>query len=246
MKNKKGVLYTEKISNLSSELDDACFTSYNWWKQAKECVKPLLNSLGANIEVSLSMRQEQMGRGKSKFRFIPINEETCLVLTHTKQAEDSVNGKWNTIYCYKVDWVSIMARLANNGYRAPYLVNMLVQNIFKQVGREKNPNYLGRWFSDMDNVNGVHVIKHLPIVVGIPLGRKECKNFVFPMNRESLLQIRRSNKKVSDILNVYHNYSSFIWEATKKDAIKSIDWLWRCIDLLVNSSVIKEERGEKL
>lgn len=239
-----GVLYTEKVSNLTAEIDDSCFTSYNWWKQTKECVKPLLASVEANIEVSLSMRQEQIGRCKSKYRFVPINEETCLVVTHTKQAEEvTQNSKWNTIYCYKVDWVKIMARLANKGYRAPYLVNMTVKTIFKKVGREKNPNYLGRWFKNMDNINGIHVIEELPKVIEIPLGRKEYKSFILPMEHKMMLKVELAKEVIQEV-NLYHNYSDYIYNLSITEARQNVELMWKMVEMLLATSLFTVGGGK--
>ena len=70
---KKEEIYSSKVIEIANEVDFYAFTNYNWWKQVKACVKPLLNSLEANINVSLALRDEQVGRSQSRHRLVRHN-----------------------------------------------------------------------------------------------------------------------------------------------------------------------------
>lgn len=238
------VLYTSKISNLTAEFNNNAFTSYNWWKQCKEVVEPLLDSLEANIEVSTAFRHEQKGIKEGRFRFVPINESTCLVISHTKQAENTVNGEWNTIYCYQCNWAPIVAHFADNGTRAPHLFNRVAREIFKKFGKERKNFYLGRWFSDMNTNNGIHVIESLPIVVGIPLGRKKYKSFIFPMKKELLYEVKKAKDKLNRVIVAYHNYSELIYAWSIEEAQKNVEFMWKVIEMLLSSSMFTVGGGK--
>ncbi len=212
--NKKEEIYSSKTIEIVNEVDFCAFTNYNWWKQVKACVKPLLNSLEANIAVSLAMRDEQVGRSQSRHRLVPIDGSHCLVLSHTKQFKKEVeDAVFNTAYLYSCDWASIMARFANNGKDGKYLINLTCQEIFKRYGRGRT--YLLRKASEFDGKCGVKAIKELLncMEVEIPINGIEYWDFIFPCKKQALSLLRRVIAKKEkggeniETWNLYHNYS---------------------------------------
>ena len=210
----KEEIYSSKTIEIANEVDFGAFTNYNWWKQVKACVKPLLNSLEANISVSLAMRDEQKGRSQSMHRLVPIDGSHCLVLSHTKQFERKVqDAVFNTAYLYKCDWASIMAQFANKGKEGKYLINLTCQEIFKRYG--KGRTYLLRKSSSFDGKCGVKAIKALLncMEVKIPINRREYWDFILPCEKQALRLLRRLIAKKekggenTETWNLYHNYS---------------------------------------
>lgn len=211
---KRESLYSLKTTEIANEVDFGTFTNYNWWKKVKAHVEPLLNSLEANIAVSLAMRDEQVGRSKSVHRLIPIDKEHCLVLSHTKQFEKKKEyAVFNTAYLYQCDWASIMAQFANQGKEGKYLINLTCQAIFKRYGRGRT--YLLRKASDFDGKCGVKAIKALLncMEVEIPINGREYWDFILPCKKEALSLLRRLIAKKEEggenieTWNLYHNYS---------------------------------------
>ena len=212
--NKQEEIYSSKVTEIANEVDFYAFTNYNWWKQVKACVKPLLNSLEANIAVSLAMRDEQVGRSQSRHRLVPIDGSHCLVLSHTKQFEKGVeDAVFNTAYLYSCDWASIMAQFANKGKEGKYLINLTCQAIFKRYGRGRT--YLLRKASSFDGKCGVKAIKELIKDLGgeIPINGMKYWDFILPYPKRSLSRLRRlialkqKGGENVDIWNLYHNYS---------------------------------------
>ena len=74
-KEKRESLQSLKTIEIANKVDFDTFTNYNWWKKVKAHVEPLLNSLEANINVSLEMMDEQIGRSKSVHMLVPIDKE---------------------------------------------------------------------------------------------------------------------------------------------------------------------------
>lgn len=213
-KNKKEEIYSSKVTEIANEVDFGAFTNYNWWKQVKAHVEPLLNSLEANINVSLALRDEQVGRSKSVHRLVPIDKEHCLVLSHTKQFKKQVqDAVFNTAYLYKCDWASIMAQFANKGKEGKYLINLTCRSIFKRYGRGRT--YLLRKCGDFDAKCGVKAIKELIKDLGgeIPINGREYWDFILPCKKEALSLLRRLIAKRErggeniETWNLYHNYS---------------------------------------
>ena len=210
---KRESLYSLKTTEIANEVDFGFFTNYNWWKKVKAHVEPLLNSLEANINVSLAMRDEQVGRSKSVHRLVPIDKEHCLVLSHTKQFEKKEDVVFNTAYLYKCNWASIMAQFANKEKNGKYLINLTCQEIFKRYG--KGRTYLLRKGGDFDGKCGVKAIKALLncMEVEIPINRREYWDFILPCKKEALSLLRRLIAKKEkggeniETWNLYHNYS---------------------------------------
>lgn len=210
---KRESLYSLKTTEIANEVDFEAFTNYNWWKKVKAHVEPLLNSLEANINVSLAMRDEQVGRSKSVHRLVPIDKEHCLVLSHTKQFEKKEDAVFNTAYLYKCNWAYIMAQFANKGKSGKYLINITCQEIFKRYG--KGRTYLLRKGGDFDGKCGVKAIKALLncMEVEIPINRREYWDFILPCKKEALSLLRRLIAKKEkggeniETWNLYHNYS---------------------------------------
>ena len=206
-------LYSLKTIEIANKVDFDAFTNYNWWKKVKACVKPLLNSLEANINVSLAMRDEQKGNSTSRHRLVPIDGKHCLVLSHTKQFEKKQDAVFNTAYLYQCDWASIMAQFANKGKEGKYLINLTCQKIFKRYG--KGRTYLLRKGGDFDGKCGVKAIKALLncMEVEIPINGREYWDFILPCKKEALSLLRRLIAKKEkggeniETWNLYHNYS---------------------------------------
>lgn len=214
MEEHKEEIYSSKATEIANKVDFGFFANYNWWKKVKACVKPLLNSLEANIAVSLAMRDEQVDRSKSVHRLVPIDKEHCLVLSHTKQFEKKIeDAVFNTAYLYECNWASIMAQLANKGKEGKYLINLTCQAIFKRYGRGRT--YLLRKASSFDGKCGVKAIKELLncMEVEIPINRREYWDFILPCEKEALSLLRRLIAKKEkggeniETWNLYHNYS---------------------------------------
>lgn len=214
LKNKKEEIYSSKVTEIANEVDFGAFTNYNWWKQVKACVKPLLNSLEANIAVSLAMRNEQVDRSKSVHRLVPIDKEHCLVLSHTKQFEKKIeDAVFNTAYLYECDWASIMAQFANEGKEGKYLINLTCRRIFKRYG--KGRTYLLRKGGDFDGKCGVKAIRALLncMEMKIPINGREYWDFILPCKKEALSLLRKLIAKKEkggeniETWNLYHNYS---------------------------------------
>ena len=214
VKEKKEEIYSSKITEIANEVDFGAFTNYNWWRQVKAHVEPLLNSLEANIAVSLALRDEQVGRSKSRHRLVPIDKKHCLVLSHTKQCEKTVqDAVFNTAYLYNCDWASIMAQFANEGKEGKYLINLTCQRIFKRYGR--GVTYLLRKGGDFDGKCGVKAIRALLncMEVEIPINGREYWDFIIPCKKEALSLLRRLIAKKEkggeniETWNLYHNYS---------------------------------------
>lgn len=212
--NKKEEIYSSKVIEIANDVGFYAFTNYNWWKQVKACVKPLLNSLEANIAVSLAMRDEQKGKNKSRHRLVPIDKTHCLVLSHTKQFEKKIgDAVFNTAYLYVGDWASIMGQFANEGKEGKYLINLTCQRIFKRYGKWRT--YLLRKGSEFDGKCGVKVIKELLKDLGgeIPINGREYWDFILPYPKISLSRLRRLIAKKEkggeniETWNLYHNYS---------------------------------------
>ena len=213
--NKKEEIYSSKANEISYDVEFNCFTNYNWWKQAKAHVEPLLTSLEANINVSLALRAEQLGRGKSIHRLVPIDKTHCLVLSHTKQFEKEVrDAVFNTAYLYVGDWASILAQFANKGKEGRYLINLTCREIFKRYG--KGRAYLLRQQGNFDNIGGDKVVKASIKQIGgeIPISGREYWDFILPQRRGTLhmllKRIDEADRKGKDISmwNLYYNYSS--------------------------------------
>lgn len=210
---KRESLYSLKVTEIANEVDFGAFTNYNWWKQVKAHVEPLLNSLEANIAVSLALRDEQVGRSKSKHRLVPIDKKHCLVLSHTKQFEKIGDAVFNTAYLYIGDWASILAQFANEGKEGKYLINLTCQRIFKRYGR--GVTYLLRKGGDFDGKCGVKAIRTLLncMEVEIPINGREYWDFILPCKKEALSLLRRLIAKKEkggeniETWNLYHNYS---------------------------------------
>lgn len=214
MSNKKAEeIYSSKVTEIANEVDFCAFTNYNWWKQVKDFVKPLLNSLEANIAVSLAMRDEQKGRSQSRHRLVPIDGSHCLVLSHTKQFERKQDAVFNTAYLYECNWASIMAQFANKCKEGKYLINLTCQAIFKRYG--KGRTYLLRQGGDFDGKCGVKAIKELLncMEVEIPINGREYWDFILPCKKQALSLLRRLIAKRErdgeniETWNLYHNYS---------------------------------------
>lgn len=212
--NKEEEFYSSKVTEIANEVDFGVFTNYNWWRQVKANVEPLLKSLEANINVSLALRDEQIGRSKSKHRLVPIDKKHCLVLSHTKQFEKKVeDAVFNTAYLYTCNWASIMAQFANKGKEGKYLINLTCQRIFKRYGRGRT--YLLRKGGDFDGKCGVKAIKALLncMEVKIPINGREYWDFILPCKKEALSLLRRLIAKKEkggeniETWNLYHNYS---------------------------------------
>ena len=212
--NKKEEIYSSKANEISYDVEFNCFTNYNWWKQAKAHVEPLLTSLEANINVSLALRAEQLNKIQSRHRLVPIDGTHCLVLSHTKQFERKQDAVFNTAYLYKCNWASIMAQFANKGKNGKYLINLTCQEIFKRYGRGKS--YLLRQKGDFDNIGGAKVVKLSVIQMGgeIPINGREYWDFIIPQRRGTLHKLLRKIDEVErrggdiSIWNLYYNYSS--------------------------------------
>lgn len=207
-------IYSSKVTEIANEVDFCAFTNYNWWKQVKAHVEPLLNSLEANIAVSLAMRDEQKGRSQSRHRLVPIDGSHCLVLSHTKQFEKTIGGAvFNTAYLYVGDWASIMAQFANKGKEGKYLINLTCQKIFKRYGRGRT--YLLRKESNFDGKCGVKAIEEVIKDLGgeIPINGMKYWDFIIPYPKRSLSRLRKlialkaKGGENIDIWNLYHNYS---------------------------------------
>lgn len=211
--NKKEEIYSSKANEISYKIELGCFTNYNWYKQAKAHVEPLLTSLEANINVSLALRAEQLNRHQSRHRLVPIDAKHCLVLSHTKQFERK-HAVFNTAYLYVGDWASIMAQFANKGKKGKYLINLTCQEIFKRYGRGRA--YLLRQQGNFDNIGGAKVVKASVRRIGgeIPINGREYWDFILPQRRGSLnmllKRIDEADRKGEDISmwNLYYNYSS--------------------------------------
>lgn len=210
---KKEEIYSSKVIEIANEVDFEAFTNYNWWKKVKAHVEPLLNSLEANINVSLAMRDEQINRCKSMHRLVPIDKKHCLVLSHTKQFEKKGDAVFNTAYLYGCNWASIMAQFANKGKEGKYLINLTCQEIFKRYG--KGRTYLLRKGGDFDGKCGVKAIKELLncMEVEIPINGREYWDFILPCKKEALSLLSRLIAKKEkggeniETWNLYHNYS---------------------------------------
>ena len=211
---KKEKIYSTKVAEIANEVDFCAFTNYNWWRQVKAHVEPLLNSLEANINVSLALRDEQVGRSKSVHRLVPIDKEHCLVLSHTKQFEKHIqDAVFNTAYLYKCDWASIIAQFANKGKEGKYLINLTCRNIFKRYG--KGRTYLLRKGGDFDGKCGVKAIEEVIKDLGgeIPINGREYWDFIIPCKKQALSLLRRLIAKKEkggeniETWNLYHNYS---------------------------------------
>ena len=210
----KEEIYSSKVIEIANKVDFDAFTNYNWWKKVKACVKPLLNSLEANIAVSLALRDEQKGRSQSRHRLVPIDGKHCLVLSHTKQFEKKIgDAVFNTAYLYIGDWASIIAQFANKGKEGKYLINLTCQNIFKRYG--KGRTYLLRKGSSFDGKCGVKAIKELMKDLGgeIPINGREYWDFILPCKKEAMSLLRKLIAKKDkggeniETWNLYHNYS---------------------------------------
>lgn len=213
-REKRESLYSLKTTEIANKVDFGFFANYNWWRKVKAHVEPLLNSLEANIAVSLAMRDEQVDRSKSVHRLVPIDKTHCLVLSHTKQFEKKVQDVvFNTAYLYKCDWASILAQFANEGKEGKYLINLTCRNIFKRYG--KGRAYLLRKGGDFDGKCGVKAIKALLKDLGgeIPINGREYWDFIIPCKKEALSLLRRLIAKKEkggeniETWNLYHNYS---------------------------------------
>ena len=211
----KEEIYSSKANEISYEIKFGCFTNYNWWKQVKAHVEPLLTSLEANINVSLALRAEQLGRGKSVHRLVPIDKTHCLVLSHTKQFEKEVgDAVFNTAYLYVGDWASILAQFANKGKKSQYLINLTCREIFKRYGRGRA--YLLRQQGNFDDFSSSYVIKAFLSKVGgeIPISGREYWDFILPQRRGTLHKLLRKIDEIDrrggdiSIWNLYYNYSS--------------------------------------
>ena len=211
----KEEIYSSKTNEISYKIEFTCFTNYNWWKQVKAHVEPLLTSLEANINVSLALREEQLNKIQSRHRLVPIDEKHCLVLSHTKQSEKDIeNAVFNTAYIYIGNWASIMAQFANKGKSGKYLINLTCQEIFKRYGRGKS--YLLRQKGDFDNIGGAKVVKASLRKIGgeIPINGREYWDFILPQKRGTLNVLLKRIDKVEkeggdvSIWNLYYNYSS--------------------------------------
>ena len=211
---KKEEVYSSKVTEIANEVDFEAFTNYNWWKKVKAHVEPLLNSLEANIAVSLALRDEQKGRSQSRHRLVPIDGNHCLVLSHTKQFEKTIGGAvFNTAYLYVGNWASIMAQFANQGKEGKYLINLTCQKIFKRYG--KGRTYLLRKGGDFDGKCGVKAIRALLncMEVEIPINGREYWDFIIPCEKQALSLLRRliARKEKGgeniETWNLYHNYS---------------------------------------
>lgn len=211
---KRESLYSLKTNEIANKVDFGFFANYNWWRKVKAHVEPLLNSLEANIAVSLAMRDEQVNRSKSVHRLVPIDKEHCLVLSHTKQFEKKIgDAVFNTAYLYECDWASIIAQFANKGKEGKYLINLTCQKIFKRYG--KGRTYLLRKGGDFDGKCGVKAIKALLncMEVEIPINGREYWDFILPCKKEALSLLRRLIAKKEkggeniETWNLYHNYS---------------------------------------
>ena len=212
--NKQEEIYSSKVTEIANEVDFYAFTNYNWWKQVKAHVEPLLNSLEANINVSLALRDEQKGKYQSRHRLVPIDGSHCLVLSHTKQFEKKVgDAVFNTAYLYKCNWASIIAQFANKGKEGKYLINLTCRSIFKRYG--KGRTYLLRKASNFDGKCGVKAIKELIKDLGgeIPINGMKYWDFILPYPKKSLSRLRRlialkqKGGENIEIWNLYHNYS---------------------------------------
>lgn len=213
-KEKRESLYSLKTTEISNKVDFGFFTNYNWWRKVKAHVEPLLNSLEANINVSLALRDEQKGRSQSRHRFVPIDGSHCLVISHTKQFERKVeDAVFNTAYLYKCDWASIIAQFANQGKEGKYLINLTCRHIFKRYG--KGRTYLLRKGGDFDGKCGVKAIRALLncMEVEIPINGREYWDFILPCEKQALSLLRRLIAKKEkggeniETWNLYHNYS---------------------------------------
>lgn len=211
---KKEEIYSSKVAEIANEVDFYAFTNYNWWKQVKAHVEPLLNSLEANINVSLALRDEQKGKYQSRHRLVPIDGSHCLVLSHTKQFEKKIgDAVFNTAYLYECDWASIIAQFANKGKEGKYLINLTCQKIFKRYG--KGRTYLLRKGGDFDGKCGVKAIRALLncMEVEIPINGMKYWDFILPYPKRSLSRLRRlialkqKGGENIEIWNLYHNYS---------------------------------------
>ena len=213
-KNKEEI-YSSKTNEIAYDIEFRCFTNYNWWKQVKAHVEPLLNSLEANINVSLALRYEQKCRSQSRHRLVPIDGSHCLVLSHTKQFEKTVqDAVFNTAYLYSCNWASVMAQFANKGKSGKYLINLTCQEIFKRYGKGKA--YLLRQKDDFDNIGGAKVVKASVKQTGgeIPINRIEYWDFILPQRRGTLHRLLQKIDEIDrqggdvSIWNLYYNYSS--------------------------------------
>ena len=211
---KKEEIYSSKVFEIANKVDFGSFTNYNWWKKVKAHVEPWLNSLEANIAVSLALRDEQLNKTQSRHRLVPIDGTHCLVLSHTKQFEkETEDAVFNTAYLYTCDWASIMAQFANKGKEGKYLINLTCQEIFKRYG--KGRTYLLRKGGDFDGECGVKAIKALLncMEVEIPINGREYWDFILPCQKEALSLLRRLIAKKEkggeniETWNLYHNYS---------------------------------------
>ena len=211
---KRESLYSLKATEIANEVDFGFFTNYNWWRNVKAHVEPLLNSLEANINVSLALRNEQKSKHQSRHRLVPIDGSHCLVLSHTKQFEKEIgDAVFNTAYLYVGDWASIMAQFANKGKEGKYLINLTCQRIFKRYGRGRT--YLLRKGGDFDGKCGVKAIKELLncMEVEIPINGIEYWDFILPCKKQALSLLRRLIAKKEkggeniETWNLYHNYS---------------------------------------
>lgn len=213
-KYEKEEIYSSKANEISYEIKFECFTNYNWWKQVKAHVEPLLTSLEANINVSLALRAEQLGRGKSVHRLVPIDKTHCLVLSHTKQFEKKQDAVFNTAYLYVGDWASILAQFANKGKESQYLINLTCREIFKRYGMGRA--YLLRQQGNFDDFSSSYVIKTFLRKVGgeIPINGREYWDFILPQRRGTLHKLLRKIDEIDrrggdiSIWNLYYNYSS--------------------------------------
>ena len=211
--NNKEEIYSSKANEISYKIELGCFTNYNWYKQAKAHVEPLLTSLEANINVSLALRAEQLNRHQSRYRLVPIDAKHCLVLSHTKQFERKQDAVFNTAYLYVGDWASIMAQFANKGKKGKYLINLTCQEIFKRYGRGRA--YLLRQQGNFDGKCGVKAIRALIncMEVEIPINGREYWDFILPCKKQALSLLRRLIAKKEEggenieTWNLYHNYS---------------------------------------
>ena len=213
--DKKEEIYSSKANEISYDVEFDCFTNYNWWKQAKAHVEPLLTSLEANINVSLALRAEQLNKTQSRHRLVPIDEKHCLVLSHTKQFQKEMeDAVFNTAYLYIGNWASIMAQFANKGKSGKYLINLTCQEIFKMYGRGKS--YILRQKGNFDNIGGAKVVKSSVRQIGgeIPINGIEYWDFIIPQRRGTLHKLLRKIDEVDrrgddiSIWNLYYNYSS--------------------------------------
>lgn len=214
-RDNKEEIYSSKTNEIVYNIEFSHFTNYNWYKQVKAHVEPLLTSLEANINVSLALRAEQLGRGKSVHRLVPIDKEHCLVLSHTKQFEkQSGDAVFNTAYLYVGDWASILAQFANKGKESQYLINTTCREIFKRYGRGRA--YLLRQQGNFDDFSASYVIKSFLRKVGgeIPISGREYWDFILPQRRGSLHSLLKKIDEIDrgggdiSIWNLYYNYSS--------------------------------------